>query len=354
MEPRSWIIPTATLCLFGFLKEMKPSEPFLTPYLNSTFKHIDQKALSNEVYPISTYANFIFLFLVFLLTDFLRYKPLIIIESLSYLATRAILAWGDGIPLMQLMQITYGLASATEIAYYAYIYAMVGVDRYQQVTSYTRAATLFGRGISGVIGQILYSTGTANLLELNYISFASVAVAVVVSLFLPSVNKRVFMQDSATDDVTNQNGNAINPPPASFLQSWKLTFGNMYTSFKESYSIKLLLMWSVWWAFAMCGGLQVENYAMNLWSAILGPGSKHHVYNGAIFASGTILSGIAVWLFSFIKLKWNVIGEILIGVTSVVEAILLYIMAYTHNIWVAYITYVLWRVSYAFIITVAR
>ena len=89
------MLPTFILCTYGFLKEMKPSEPFLTPYLNSSFKHIDQKALSDEVYPIATYANFVFLFLVFLATDVLRYKPLIVLESLAYLATRAILVWGE-------------------------------------------------------------------------------------------------------------------------------------------------------------------------------------------------------------------------------------------------------------------
>ena len=52
-------------------------------------------------------------------------------------------------------------------------------------------------------------------------------------------------------------------------------------------------MWSLWWAFAVCGGYQVENYVMNLWATILGPNhDKTHVYNGAVFATGTVLSGM--------------------------------------------------------------
>ena len=352
MNNGNWYIPTITLCTYGFLKEMKPSEPFLTPFLNSSYKHIDQKALSDEVYPISTYANFVFLFLVFVFTDFLRYKPLIIIESLAYLATRAILVWGDGIPMMQLMQVTYGLAGATEIAYYSYIYAMVDVQHFQKVSSYTRAVTLFGRGVSGILGQILFSTNTANYLDLNYISFGSVSIAVIVSLFLPKVNARVFAIDTTEVDGAEEE-NIAPAAELSYWSSWKLTIRRMFVSFKTSYSNIQLLMWSFWWAFAMCGGLQVENYVMNLWSTILGS-DKKHVYNGAVFACGTILSGVVVGLFSLIKLKWSVVGEILIGVISMVETLLLYIMAYTSNIWFSYVCYVLFRISYAFILTVAR
>ena len=41
----SWILATVVLCLYGFFKEFKPSEPFLTPYLTSDFKNFTK----NEV-----------------------------------------------------------------------------------------------------------------------------------------------------------------------------------------------------------------------------------------------------------------------------------------------------------------
>ena len=34
-----WILATVVLCLYGFFKEFKPSEPFLTPYLTSPVKN---------------------------------------------------------------------------------------------------------------------------------------------------------------------------------------------------------------------------------------------------------------------------------------------------------------------------
>lgn len=373
MESRSWLVPTSTLCLYGFFKDMKPSESFLTPFLNSSYKHLDEKDISDKIYPYSTYAYLVFLVLMFLLTDFLRYKPLIVIESLAYLCTRILLIWGNGIPMMQLMQVTYGLASAAEIAYYSYIYAVVDESRYRQVSSYTRVATLLGKGLSDVIGQILISTGATNYLVLNYISFGSVSVAVIVAFFLPKVGGNVFSLSGDTyqvfenessssanvsenDQVANRDqldGLDSSIPKSSCSVLWKLTLKRMFTAFKTSYSNKYLLMWSIWWAFAMCGGLQVEDYVMNLWSHITGSHSKK-VYNGGVFACGTLFSALLVFLFSLIKVQWNgVVSEVLIGLISLLDTALLLIMAYTENVWIAYVNYVIFRASYAFVLTVA-
>ncbi|PNJ20323.1 SLC19A3 isoform 5, partial [Pongo abelii] len=36
----SWIYPTVILCLFGFFSMMRPSEPFLIPYLSGPDKNL--------------------------------------------------------------------------------------------------------------------------------------------------------------------------------------------------------------------------------------------------------------------------------------------------------------------------
>ena len=354
MDKTKWYFPTLALCMYGFSKEMKPYESFLTPYLNSTYKNISARDISNQIYPVATYAYFFFLLLVFLLTDYLKYKPLIVVESLALIATRAILVWGQGIPIMKVMQVTYGLSGAAEIAYFSYVYAMVEVGRYQTVTGYTRAVVLFGKGLSGILGQILISTGMANYLHLNYISFGSACIAFLVSLALPKVDKNILAHHSThthiahteacTEIISSENKDKV---------SWKLFFLDMLVSFKKSYSNGQLLMWSVWWAFATCGGLQVRYYVMNLWLHIQGVNSKH-VYNGAVFACGTLLSAFVVAMFSLVKIKWSVIGEALISAVSVVQATVLFVMAYTNNIWIAYMSFVIFRVSFALIVAVAR
>ncbi|CAH1266532.1 SLC19A3 [Branchiostoma lanceolatum] len=141
------------LCLYGFFKEMRPSEPFLTPYLKGPDKNLTEEQVDNQIYPVWTYSYLACLFLVFLLTDFLRYKPVIILEGLAYIGTWVILLWGQGVLTMQFMQFVYGVATATEIAYYSYIYVIVSDERYQKVTSYTRSVVLVGRCAAGVVGQ---------------------------------------------------------------------------------------------------------------------------------------------------------------------------------------------------------
>ena len=54
------------------------------------------------------------------------------------------------------MQVTYGIGTSTEIAYYSYIYAKVDAEKYQKVTSFTRVATLSSIFLASVTGQVTY------------------------------------------------------------------------------------------------------------------------------------------------------------------------------------------------------
>lgn len=203
-----WIKASIFLCLCGFFKAMKPSEPFLTPYLKAPPINLTEEQLDNQVYPVWTYSYLVALLFVFLFTDFLRYKPVIIFEGLAYLTTRVLLIWGRGVGAMQLMQLAYGIATGAEIAYYSYLYALVQPEHFRKVTSFTRAAVLLGRMMSGVVGQLLISLHITGYLELNYISLASVCIALIISSMLPSVSGNVFtMKENECSNSTLVNGN---------------------------------------------------------------------------------------------------------------------------------------------------
>ena len=343
----NWKMTTGLLCSYGFFKELKPSEPFLTPYLNSTYKQLTLEALSSEVYPIWTYSYLVVLFIVFLITDALRYKPLIITEGLAYLATRILLIWANGVLAMQFMQIAYGVATGTEIAYYSYIYALVPREHYQKVTGYLRGAVLLGRFMAGFLGQLLISLKLTNYLVMNYISFACVILAFVLSIFLPmpaSNSGNVFLiSDAGTDEDEKR----------THLKRWQISILSLFKAFKESYSNRTLLQWSLWWALATCGYLQIGNYVQNLWEEIQGP-DKSGSLNGGVEAAGTLGGAIVALVLSFLNVRWGIIGEMLLGCLSLTDAILLVIMAKAENVWIAYVTYVCYRMSYTFLITIAR
>uniref|UniRef100_A0A1I7XIG4 Vitamin K-dependent gamma-carboxylase n=1 Tax=Heterorhabditis bacteriophora TaxID=37862 RepID=A0A1I7XIG4_HETBA len=77
-----WQMTTLLLCIYGFFKEFRPSEPYLYEYEHITL-NISERILNSEVYPIWTYSYMMALIPVFLLADFIC-KPLIICEALSY------------------------------------------------------------------------------------------------------------------------------------------------------------------------------------------------------------------------------------------------------------------------------
>lgn len=63
-----------------------------------------------------------------------------------------------------------GIASAAEIAYYSYMYAVVDQKHYKKITSYIRAAALVGKFFAFGLAQFLVSTGYGSYLLLNQVS----------------------------------------------------------------------------------------------------------------------------------------------------------------------------------------
>ena len=126
--------------------------------------------MNQDIYPLGTYFNLAFLILVFLMTDFLRYKPVIVLCGLSGTITFLVLLLGKSVIETQIVEGFYGLFLSTEVAYYTYMYAAVEKTQYQKVTGYTRAACLFGRFMSGLVAQLTTSFGILDYEQLVYLT----------------------------------------------------------------------------------------------------------------------------------------------------------------------------------------
>ncbi|KAG5899300.1 hypothetical protein JTB14_029254 [Gonioctena quinquepunctata] len=171
-----WFKISLLLCVFGFLKEIRPSEPFVFEFLiDKRWRNITEIEVTHKVYPVATYSYLIQSVVIFLITDLCRYKPLIILLGLSGVVIWSLLLWTKTLFELQVVEVIYGTFSAAEVAYYTYIYAKVDTEWYQQVTSHTRAAILAGRAISGISAQLLISYGLMNYRELNYITLSATA-----------------------------------------------------------------------------------------------------------------------------------------------------------------------------------
>ena len=78
--------------------------------------------VNNEIFPVATYSNLAAQAPIFLLTDWLRYKPVVIVQCVALFITTAMIRWLASVPEMQAMEFFYGVATACEVAYYSYIY----------------------------------------------------------------------------------------------------------------------------------------------------------------------------------------------------------------------------------------
>ncbi|MGH0116908.1 UNVERIFIED_CONTAM: hypothetical protein FKN15_040897 [Acipenser sinensis] len=134
---------------------------------------------------------------VFLLTDYLRYKPVLILQSLSHISVWLILLLGTSLLEMQFMEFFYGITMAARVAYSSYIFSLVAPSLYQQVASYSRTSVLLGVFTSSALGQLCVSVGEVSYGTLSKISLGFVIFGFALTVFAMAQVKLVFQQEIA-------------------------------------------------------------------------------------------------------------------------------------------------------------
>ncbi|XP_015216916.2 solute carrier family 19 member 3b [Lepisosteus oculatus] len=371
----SWVYHTVVLSVFGFFANFRPAEPFLTPYLVGPYKNISEEQVTNILYPIWTYSYLALLLPVFLLTDYLRYKPIIVVQGVCLVINWTLLCFAQGMPAMKYLHFNNGIATATDVAYFSYIYCVIPSDRYQKVTSYLRTATLVGYTVGSTLGQLLVSVAGLPYFYLNAINLGSALMACLSSFLLPMpraggmfFNKETAAppgeqcQDSRSHDREEDRPSTppgdIKPPRKKGQAAGKLRRKNLgcavhllWTSFIDCYSSRKLIYWSLWWAFATCGYYQIFNYIQLMWNHIEPSGSSP-VFNGGVEAVTTLVGAIAAFSVGFMKLDWDIWGELALGLFSAISSGAVYATVLTDSIWVSYAGYVTFKASYMLLITI--
>lgn len=93
MEP--WLKLSLLLCVVGFLMGIAPSEHFLFQYLTE-FRDIPEDVVTNQVLPQLSYWMSGCLLFFLLITDIVRYKPVIITAALAAIFGFTTLRWTQG------------------------------------------------------------------------------------------------------------------------------------------------------------------------------------------------------------------------------------------------------------------
>ncbi|NXG81224.1 S19A3 protein, partial [Baryphthengus martii] len=271
--------------------------------------------VTSQIFPVWTYSYLALLVPVFLVTDYVRYKPVLLLQGLSFIITWLLLLFAHGVAAMQVVEFFYGMVTATEVAYYAYIYSVVSPQRYQKVTSYCRSVTLAAATVAAVLGQLLVSFADVSYFHLNAITLASVSLAFLCSFFLPMPQKSMFFHRRDTSEAPSGPEKAVaalssegpashprdrspagpadwGPAPEQLpdnSQSHVLgVLVRLGRDLRDCYSSRKLLYWSLWWALATAGFNQVLNYVQVLWDS-RAPSHSSAIYNGAVEAIATFL-----------------------------------------------------------------
>lgn len=137
---------------------------------------------------------------VFLLTDWLRYKPVIVVQCLALFSTNVMLLWLESVGGMQAMQFTYSVVTACEVAYFSYIYSVVDLQYYLKATSFCRAAQLIGYTFGSVAGQILLSFKLMSYYYILVFTLVLISISFIISIFLPMPRTSMFFHQNKRND----------------------------------------------------------------------------------------------------------------------------------------------------------
>lgn len=280
--------------------------------------------MTNEITPVLTYSYMVVLVPAFLLTDLMRYKPVLVVQGISQVVIWIILLLGSTLLEMQLMEFFYGITMACRLAYSSYIFSLVKPGQYQRVAGYSRSSVLLGVFTSSVVGQLCLSLGDITYYTLSAISLGFVSFGLLLALGLPWPKRSLFFNrmknqqqrelaavaaKSETDHMNPKDG-ALSAAAAPLCSAsrWKDTvLVQMLLEVRGILKRPNLRLWCLWWVLNSTGYYLVLFYVHILWNKV-GPVSENkHIYNGAVEAASTLLSEASV--FSILPIRTPVLDS---------------------------------------------
>ncbi|KAM4698296.1 reduced folate transporter [Rhinophrynus dorsalis] len=340
------------------MTQLRPGESFITPYLLSAEKNFTREQVTNEITPVLSYSYMAVLVPVFLLTDYLRYKPVLVLQSLSHISVWLILIFGSDVIAMQFMEFFYGITMAARVAYSSYIFSLVSPTNYQRAAGYSRSSVLMGVFTSSVLGQLCITLAGVPFQTLNYISLGFMVFGLFLTFFLQRPKRSLFFNKNFSkqnNGIPQSELQNINPgAKAGICAGWRdSVIIRMLLELKGTVRHPRLRLWSLWWIFNSAGYYLMLYYVQILWNAVYPATDNRKVYNGGVDAVSTLLGAITSFTAGYVKIRWNLWSELVIGLITALQAGLLILMNTTSNIWVCYVAYVLFRSSYQFLVPIA-
>ena len=230
------------LCVFAFLINAKPSEPFLTLYLNQT-KMLSEDQLSTQVFPYSTLGGFLFLLPMALLAEIVGCRAVVLLGLVCREATRVTLIFGQGLSVMAAMQLFYSAGVSADAIYFAFVYQVAPRSEYARLTALVLAAYHVGNTCAALVAQALVAAlpaWRADLLPLFYCSWVTTTLALMAFWLLPPPRHA--------------------PPPSLAHHLMHDGLKPTCAQLKGLYAPAESRLWLCWFVLAFSGEVVVENY----------------------------------------------------------------------------------------------
>ncbi|XP_050427127.1 thiamine transporter 2-like isoform X2 [Adelges cooleyi] len=361
-----WIKVTLFLCTFAFFRDFRPVDPFYTAYLTSPAVNFTTTQITEEIYPWNAYACTSVTIFVFLVTDFVRYKPIVILDALSSMVMYCLVMKPVTLFKAQLALALTGLSSATELAYVSYIYAKVkNRALYQKMTGFLRAAYLLGRCVSATVSQIAVSYFDIDYNTLVYLSLAGSTMAFIFSFFLPTVKGSIYFYPEQTteinkemdyksiDTTSNKSKKYFKPAPKS--RPVVVVLNQLYLELKDTYSNPYLLKYLIWSSVSTGVFMQVLTYNDVVFSNLnkLDP-VNNKLYNGGVDAIAFIVGAFASYGLSYLNLQWKRISNLCLFFGALLNCIVLTVYSMTSTLNLVYFMYFIYMLIFNVMYIIAR
>ncbi|KAL4119316.1 hypothetical protein QTP88_012141 [Uroleucon formosanum] len=355
----NWKTVSLFVCVFAMVREIRPIEPFFTSYLKSINFTSDQ--INEEIYAVGTYSCLVLAVVIFLVTDYFRYKPLIIADGIAGIFTYALLLGTPSLIRVQMEQMFFGFFYSSEVAFTTYLYAKVNDKQYyQKITSLVKASMLFGRFLSGLIAQTVVSTQLLNEVYLLYISIFSTSFVTLWSLILPkvehslyfhrneelTVNMKQHQSNGVTIDDTVLNDVLKTSQVTKFQEVKQMIFDDFQSAYKNTYVVKKCF----WWIVAVIGYIIVATYIQVVWEDV--SKSKTELMNGAVESIHTLCGAAGTYTVGHLNYDWKKFGDVIFTVGTFVLALLLFIIYFCDSLWILYILYIMFGTCYQILLTI--
>ncbi|KAI5708851.1 hypothetical protein M8J76_004643 [Diaphorina citri] len=282
-------------------------------------------------------------------TDYTRYKPIVILDVIAGLLSYVLILNQPSMPVMWVQQVCIGFYHAGEVSYYSYMYSKIkDKAHYQKATGRVKASIMIGRFVSGMAGQsVVLLFDTTGYKYLVYLSILGMTAAVVWTCLLPPVQDSVYFH--ARQSPPSESTHLQSPP-----QHWTNVVTTIRTDFKTAFSQVEILKWSLWWILGMGGYILVITYNQILWSTLVKEDPENNrLMNGAMDAVFTITGAISTFTIGKVALDWNIFGELMLAIGTLLQGTLLILSHSTRSLKLAYLYYILFGCIHYTMLTIA-